>query len=81
MYAKFTTTLCYICNELFLIGENGFKTRRIASFCTLFGRHQGLERKFYSLRDYSCIKEANSLARSVRKHPSFVVHMDAEPPV
>ena len=58
MYEKFKTISGYVCNGLFSIGEDGFETRRIASFCKLFGGYQESAREFHTLRDYSCPKNA-----------------------
>ena len=67
---------------LFLVGEDGFRTRRMTSFCKLLRRHiKVLKRKFNSLelihvpRTHS--SRAESVARSARKQSSFVIHMDA----
>ena len=54
MYEKFTSVSGYVCNILFPIGEDGFETRKMTSFCKLFGRYQDPERKFPQLRDHSC---------------------------
>nr|VDD52036.1 unnamed protein product [Brassica oleracea] len=48
MHEEFTSISGYICNGLFSIGEDGFGTRRMASFCKLFGRHQDPERELVS---------------------------------
>ena len=45
-------------NELFLTGDDGFETKRMASFCNLFGRYQDLEKKFPQIRDHLCTKDA-----------------------
>ena len=50
MYEKFTIISGYVCNRLFSIGEDGFGTRRMASFCKLFGRYQESEREFHTIR-------------------------------
>ena len=39
MHEKLTTISCYVCNELFSIGEDSFGTRRMTSFCKLFRRY------------------------------------------
>ena len=57
MYVEFKTILGYVCNRLFSIGEDGFGTRRMTSFCKLFGRYQESEREFYTFRDYTCTKD------------------------
>ncbi|CAG7889584.1 unnamed protein product, partial [Brassica rapa] len=54
----FTSISGYVCNGLFSIGEDGFGTRRVASFCKLFGRHQKSESKFPPIRDRPCTKSA-----------------------
>ena len=48
----------HVCNRLFSIGEDGFRTRRMVSFCKLFGRRQDPAKKFSQLRDYSCTTNA-----------------------
>ena len=53
MHEESSTDLCYFCNGLCSIGEDGFGTRRVASLCKLFGRHKVLEEKFQQLRDHS----------------------------
>ena len=75
----------YVCNGFFTIGEDGFGTRIMDSFCKLFRRCQDPEREFHPIMDHLCTKYAkfkgDRLVRSVRKQSSFVVHMDADPPV
>ena len=58
MYEEFKTVSCDVCNGLFSIGEDGFGTRRVASFCKLFGRYQESERELHTIRDYTCTKNA-----------------------
>ena len=55
----------------------------MAGLCKLFRRYKVLEEKFQQLiaHSYSPDAESKGGARSARKKPSFVVHMDAEPPV
>lgn len=43
-------------NISFSIGEDGFRTIRIARFCKLFGRNQDLEKKFPHFRAHSYTK-------------------------
>ena len=47
MHEKLTSISGYVCNILFSIGEDGFRTRRMTSICKLFGRYQDPERKFH----------------------------------
>ena len=58
MHEKLTTILGYVCNTLFSIGEDGFRTRRMASVCKLFGIYKEPEREFSPCRDYLCTKNA-----------------------
>ncbi|CAG7864833.1 unnamed protein product [Brassica rapa] len=58
MHEEFISVSGYLCNGLFSIGEDGFRTRRIVSFYMLFGRHQDPERKFPQIRDHLCTKDA-----------------------
>ena len=58
MYEKLMTISGYVCNGLFSIGEDGFRTKRRASFCKLFGRYQESEIEFHTIKDYSCTKNA-----------------------
>ena len=83
MYEEFTLISGYVCKGLFSIGEDGFGTRRMTSFCKLFGRYQDPERELHPIRDYLCTTDAkaDSLARIAKKQQSFVVHMDADHPV
>ena len=46
MYAEFMSVLGHICNWLFSIGENGFRTRKMTSLYKLFRKYQDPERKF-----------------------------------
>nr|VDD10348.1 unnamed protein product [Brassica rapa] len=63
--------MCYFCNGLCLIGEDGFGTRKVASFCKLFGRHIFLKRSFNSSEIIHISRthnsKADSLARSAKK--------------
>ena len=72
----------YVCNGLFSISEDDFRTRRMTRFCKLFGRYQNLATEISQFKDHSCITtqnlKADSLARSVRTQPSFVIRMDAK---
>ncbi|KAL0655244.1 hypothetical protein Bca4012_075828 [Brassica carinata] len=43
VYKELTSVQGYVCNGLFSIGEDGFGTRRMTSFCKLFGRYQDPE--------------------------------------
>ena len=85
MYAKFTSVSDHICNGLFSIGKYGFRTIRMTSFCKLFGRYQDPERMFHNSNIIHVPRthntQADCLAHSDRKQPSFVIHMDAELPV
>ena len=47
MYEELTLVSGHICNGLFSIGEDGVGTRRMTSFCKLFGRYQEPERNFF----------------------------------
>ena len=58
MYEESMSIPGYVCNGLFSIGEDGFGTRRVASFCKLFGRYQKSERELHTIRDYTCTKDA-----------------------
>ena len=58
MYEELTLVSGHFCNRLFSIGEDGVGTRRMTSFCKLFGRYQEPERKFSQLKNHSCIKDA-----------------------
>ena len=58
MYEEFKTVSSYFCNGLFSIGEDGFRTRRIARLCSLLGRSEDPERKFSKLRNHSYIEDA-----------------------
>lgn len=74
----------YVCNELYSIGEDGFRITKIVSICKLFGRYQNFERIFFfSLDSYSQThnSKTNILARSIRKQSYFIVYMDTEFPV
>ena len=53
MYEEFKTVYAYICNELFLVDEDGFGTRKMTSLCKLFGGYQDFEEKFQQLRAHS----------------------------
>ncbi|CDY32833.1 BnaC08g02550D [Brassica napus] len=53
VYEESKTAYCYICNKLFSIGEDGFRTRRITSLCKLPRRYTCLEEKFQQLRAHS----------------------------
>ena len=52
MHEKFTSFSGHVCNILFSIGEDGFGTRGMASFCKLFGRYQDPERELHPIRAY-----------------------------
>ena len=54
VYEKFATVSSHTCNGLFLIGENGFGTRRMTSIWMLSTRYQNFEGLFLQLRDHSC---------------------------
>ena len=54
MYEELTSISGYICNGLFSIGEDGFGTKRMTSFCKLFKRYKDPERKLLQLNDHSC---------------------------
>ena len=58
MYEEFKIVYGYICNELFLVVEDGFGTRRMTSLYKLFGGYQDLEEKFQHLRAHSYITDA-----------------------
>ena len=58
MYEEFTSIPGYVCNGLFSIGEDDFGTRKVTSFCKLFGRYQESERELHTIRDYTCTKNA-----------------------
>ena len=53
MYEEPQTVPGYFCNELYSLGKDGFGTRRVASICKLFGRHNIFEENFQRLRDHS----------------------------
>ena len=40
MYEEFKTVSGYVCNGLFSIGEDGFRTKRMTSIRKLYGRHK-----------------------------------------
>ena len=63
MYEKLTTISGYVCNRLFSIGEDGFRTRRIASVCKLFGGYKQSEREVFPSRDYLCTKNVEQEGR------------------
>ena len=58
MYVESQRVIGYICNRLFLVGEDGFGIRGVASLCKLFGRHNNFEKKFLQLRDHSHTMDA-----------------------
>jgi len=58
MYEELTSISGYVCNGLFSIGKDGFRTRRMTSFCKLFGRYQNPEKEFHPIREYLCTKDA-----------------------
>ena len=49
-YEKFTTLSCKVCNGLFSIVEDGFKTSKITEHYNWFGRHSVTKRELQSLR-------------------------------
>ena len=53
VYEESNTVHCYICNELFSVGENSFRTRKMVSICKLLKRHKSFEEKFQQLRAHS----------------------------
>lgn len=57
MHEEFTLVSSLICNELFSIIEDSFRTRRNVSICKLFGRYQDPEREFSQLRAHSYTKK------------------------
>ncbi|KAL0673460.1 hypothetical protein Bca4012_001441 [Brassica carinata] len=85
MYEEFTSISGYVCNELFSIGEDGFRTRRMSSFANYLEDVKNLKESFtrsdiiYVPRTQNT--KAHRIARSVRKQPSFVVHIDTDQPV
>ena len=58
MYEKLTSISGYVCNGFFSIGEDGLETRKMACICELFGSYSDLERRFHTIRDYLCTKDA-----------------------
>lgn len=75
MYEKSTPVSSYVCNRLYLVGEDGVRTRRVARFCKLFRRYQESARKFIEFTVHSCTKDGEFKVRS------FVVHMNVEFPI
>lgn len=74
-----------ICNRLFSAGDDGFETREMRSFYKLSIRYSFVDEEFHEL-SYIHIprtqnKKVDSLVRSARKQPSYVVHIDAELPL
>ena len=57
MYEEFKTVSGNVCNGLFSIREDGFRTRRMASIWKLSGRHQASQRKFLQLRHRPCTSD------------------------
>ena len=60
MYEELMTVSGYVCNGLFSIGEDGFGTRRMASFRKLSGRYQASSEKLPQLRYCSCTSDGES---------------------
>ena len=58
MHEELTSILGYICNRSFSIGEDGFGTRGVTSFCKLFRRYQDPEGEVHTSRDYLCNTDA-----------------------
>ena len=56
MHEELALVSGHICNGLFSVGEDGFRTRKIARFGKLFRKYQDPERKLLQLRDHSCTK-------------------------
>lgn len=74
------------CIGLFLIGENGFETRKIIRFCKLYIKHQDPTKKSFPnseiihlLRTHNLM--VDSITRNVRNQTSFIVYMYAKLPV
>ena len=54
IYEEFAAISGHVCDELFSIGEDGFRTKRMASIWKLPGGYQNSEGKLPQLRDHSC---------------------------
>ena len=67
MYEELTSISGYVCNGLFSIGEDSFGTRRMTTFCKLFGIYYYPGRKFSPIKDRPCTKNAK-FKRRIAQH-------------
>ena len=54
VYEEFASVSGHVCNGLFSIGEDGFRTRRMTGIWSLLGRHKSFDGKFQKHKDHSC---------------------------
>lgn len=84
VYQKPSTILVDICNRLFLVGEDSFRTRRIACVCILLRGNTSNQGMFLNIHDHAHISNSNtmadSLARGAQVQPSQFVFIDVESP-
>ena len=62
VYEESATASSYVCNRLFSIGDDGFRTRRMTSVWVLSRGHQNFKRLVPQFRAHSCTsnEELNS---------------------
>ena len=85
VYEKFASISGHVCNGFFSIGEDVSEPEELSAFVNYLEDINVLKKSFLNSEIIHVPRmqnsKADSLARTVRKHTSFAIYMDAELPI